>query len=463
MKRRIIIITALLFVVLLASLYLYFNHKTRPNIVIILIDALRKDHLGCYGYHRETSPNIDAFAGNAVKFMDTVSTCSWTSPSIASLFTCLYVSSHGLKTHSQKSTDILDLKFETLAEALKKNGYTTSAFIANRWIREEFNYNQGFDSFEQVGGDIPRPSGALVREKVTKWLQDKPKGPFFLYIHFMDVHGPYLPPYPYNTFFKSEKTRDLSPQEYMKLRYLKIEGQMDLNFYISQYDGGIRYCDYHVGKIIQYLKENGLFDDTIIIITSDHGEAFFEHGECDHGFTLYNEEIEVPLLMRFPHSMDLEINTHIKPLLIDIGVTLLDIIGAQFPYEVDGLSLVSQGKKRNREQKRQRIYSEEYMKGVPKIAVIEDDMKYIYHIPQEKIVEVYNLREDKGEKENLLMNEKIAASNEQREEDIGTWLHLKETRRDSISKKREQTEIDPLTLEQLKSLGYIQYEENQDN
>ena len=153
MKRRIIIITSLLIVVLSAILYLYFNHKARPNIVIILIDALRKDHLGCYGYNKNTSPNIDAFAGEAVKFVDTVSTCSWTSPSIASLFTCLYVSSHGLKTHSQKSTDILDLRFETLAEVLKKSGYTTSAFIANRWIREEFNYNQGFDHFDQVGGN----------------------------------------------------------------------------------------------------------------------------------------------------------------------------------------------------------------------------------------------------------------------------------------------------------------------
>ncbi len=465
MNKKVIAVISLLIIVPLIILFYLFYHQIRPNIIIILIDALRKDHLGCYGYFRDTSPNIDAFARDAIKFEETICTCSWTSPSIASLFTSLYVSSHGLMTHSQKSSDILDLRFETLAEALKREGYVTSAFVANRWIREEFNYHQGFDVFEQVGGDIPRPSGALVREKAMKWLQGKPKRPFFLYIHFMDVHGPYIPPYPYNTLFKSEKMRELTPQEYMKLRYLKVEGQMDLNFYINQYDGEIRYCDYHIGKIIQYLKSEDLFEKSIIIITSDHGEAFFEHGACDHGFTLYNEEIKVPLLMRLPESMDSEININIKPQLIDIGVTILDIIGTEFPYEVDGLSLVSHGKKRMKEQVRKTIYSEEYMKGFPKVAMIEEDMKYIYHIPQEKIVEIYNLSKDEGEEENLLTNDALISSNDQnqKEKDILTWLHLREAQRNRISEKREQAEIDPRTLEQLKSLGYIQYEENQDH
>jgi arylsulfatase A-like enzyme len=238
---------------------------------------------------------------------------------------------------------------------------------------------------------------------------------------------------------------------------------MDLNFYINQYDGEIRYCDYHIGKIIQYLKSEDLFEDSVIIITSDHGESFFEHGACDHGFTLYNEEIEVPLLMRFPESLDFTINDHFKPQLIDIGVTLLNIIGAEFPYEVDGLSFVSLDNKRNNEQTRQKIYSEEYMKGVPKVAIIEEDMKYIYHIPQEKIVEVYNLSEDEGEEENLLMNYNLIASNDQKKKEIRTWLHMKEAQRNRISKKREQAVIDPRTLEQLKSLGYIQYDGNQDH
>jgi arylsulfatase A-like enzyme len=237
---------------------------------------------------------------------------------------------------------------------------------------------------------------------------------------------------------------------------------MDLNFYINQYDGEIRYCDYHIGKIIQYVKEKGLFEDSVIIITSDHGEAFFEHGACDHGFTLYNEEIEVPLLMRLPDSMDFEINTQIKPQLIDVGVTLLNIIGAEFPYKVDGLSLITLRNDGNNEQKRHRIYSEEYMKGIPKAAMIEDDMKYIYHIPQESIVEIYNLSEDEGEEENQLMNDNLIASNVRKEKDIKTWLLHKEEQRNGISKKRQQTVIDPRTLEQLKSLGYIQHEGIQD-
>jgi arylsulfatase A-like enzyme len=273
----------------------------------------------------------------------------------------------------------------------------------------------------------------------------------------MDVHGPYFPPYPYNTLFTSEEKRELTPEEYMKLRYLKVEGQMDLNFYINQYDGEIRYCDYHIGKIIQFLKEKDLFKDSIIIITSDHGEAFFEHGACDHGFTLYNEEIKVPLLIRFPASFDFSIMEHKRPQLIDIGVTLLHLIGDGFPYDVDGRSLVSVSRKKDQESMRTRSFSEEYMKGIPKISMIEKDIKYIYHIPQGKIVEVYDLLEDDGEQNNLLDADSAVASYSQQEEDIQTWLDRNESMRNRISKQKHQAEIDSRTLEQLKSLGYIQY------
>ena len=458
--KKVFIIFILLIILLSAALLYHYSHQVRPNLMIILIDALRKDHLGCYGYHRNTSPKIDEFARDAIRFQETISNCSWTSPSIASLFTSLYVSSHGLKTHSQKSTDILDLGFETLAEILKKHGYTTSAFITNRWIREEFNYHQGFDVFEQVAEDITRPIAASVRESVIAWLKNRPKKPFFTYIHFMDVHGPYFSPYPYNTLFTTEKKRALTPQEYNKLRYLRIEGQRDLNFYISQYDGAIRYCDYHIGKILEYLKEADLYDDSIIIVTSDHGEAFFEHGECDHGFTLYNEEIEVPLIMRLPSSMDYAINEHAKTQLIDLGVTILDIIGAGFPYEVDGISILLPDDGLH---ERQRIYSEEYMKGFPKVALIEGNMKYIFHIPEERIVEVYDLNKDDEEKNSLIGPGYPSDAYYRMKKEIRTWLEQKGALQKRISKKPDQAPIDPRTLEQLKSLGYIQYQGENDS
>ena len=209
MTKRGIAIAAIMMltIVVLAGILLYSARVEMPNIVIILVDALRVDHLGCYRYPRDTSPNIDRFARDAIRFEGTVSTCSWTSPSIASLFTSLYVSSHGLMTHSQKSTDILAPEFKTLAEILKDKGYTTAAFVANRWIRREFNYHQGFDLFKQVGTDMARPGAAAVRENVMEWLEPNPPSPFFLYIHFMDVHGPYIPPYPFNTMFSSALTR----------------------------------------------------------------------------------------------------------------------------------------------------------------------------------------------------------------------------------------------------------------
>ncbi|MBN2372275.1 sulfatase [bacterium] len=458
---------ALLVILLASSVYIcfhiYSNRRTRPNIFIILIDALREDHLGCYGYYRDTSPHIDEFARDSKKFEGVISACSWTSPSIASLFTSLYVSSHGLMTHSQKCTDILNPQFETLAEALKKKGYTTAAFIANRWIREEFNYNQGFDTFEQVGGDIPRPGAAAVKERVILWLKDRPKQPFFAYIHFMDVHGPYYPPYPYNTFFTRKNRRELTDQEYNKLRYLKYEGQRDLNFYISQYDGGIRYCDYNIGKIMQYLREAGLYNDSVIILTSDHGEAFFEHGECDHGFTLYNEEIRVPLIIRLPPSASSEINDCILPQLIDIGVTILDMIGARFPYDVDGLSLLCAIKKGKVDQWRDAQFSEEYMKGFPKAAMIKEGIKYIYNIFEGRIVEVYDMADDDREQNNLAAAHSFSDFYACIEKQIQEWLTGKECLRNKISGKRDRANIDARTLEQLKSLGYIQPASGVDN
>ncbi|MGA1825158.1 MAG: sulfatase [bacterium] len=451
MKKKICIVSIVLISVF--GLFYYLETHAKPNIIVILVDALRKDHLGCYGYSRNTSPNIDRLAGEAIKFDNCISTCSWTSPSIASLFTSLYVSSHGLMTHSNEATDILALELVTLAEALKEKGYSTAAFIANRWIREEFNYHQGFDHFKQVGTSF-RPSAVVVREATLSWLKDKPKEPFFLYTHFMDVHGPYIPPYPYDNFFSSEKGRELTAKEYEKLRYLKIGEEKDLNFYINQYDGEIQYCDYHIGKIIQYLKDENLFDKAVIIFTADHGEAFFEHGECDHVFTLYNEEIRVPLLLKLPDCFNVTINENIKPQLVDLGVTILSLIHSEFPYEVDGLNLIDMNQKANKEQIREKIYSEEYMKGFPKIAMIENNMKYIYHSVKKRIVEVYNLREDDEERNNLLESDKDTSYREM-EKIIYDWSNKKNIQRTETIKKQQKAVIDPGTLEQLKSLGYI--------
>ena len=201
-----------------------------------------------------------------------------------------------------------------------------------------------------------------------------------------------------------------------------------------------------------------MYDDSIIIITADHGEAFFEHGACDHGFTLYNEEIKVPLLMRFPSSMACAADMRFPPQLVDIGATILHLIDARFPYEVDGISLVASPSMGDNERKRQRIFSEEHMKGIPKVAMIEGRMKYIYNIPEERIVEAYDLLEDEGEGTNLVMVDRPDVVLDRKERDIRAWLSQKNEVRKGIARTRDQAMIDSRTLEQLKSLGYIQYE-----
>ncbi|MFC1752973.1 sulfatase [Thermoproteota archaeon] len=458
--KRLIVIIVIGVAVLSLILIVQRNKAEQPNVIIILIDALRRDHLGVYGYYRNTTPNIDRFSQEAIVFQDAISQCPGTSPSVASLFTSLYSSFHGCISYSDKGeevkADFLNLKLETLAEMFKEKGYRTGAFVANHWICRRLQFDQGFDVFDPID-EVFKPLAFKLSEKAFQWINKDKAKPFFAYLHYMDVHGPYQPPPPYDSFFKSERVRQMSKKESDSLGYLSAgreRDKNDLNYYIDRYDGEIRYTDYHIGRFLEKLREHNLLENTIIVITADHGEAFFDHGFCDHGHTVYCEEINVPLIIKFPKSIKFPDVKDSRVALIDVAATIMRILNYCTSYNVEGLDLIDITNKEVLDSRS--IYSQELSTVYPpKIALIKGGYKAVYFVEEQKVTELYNLIEDKLERKNIISGNRDMAK--EFEGEIKYWLNIKSQKRIRYGLEEATVIIeDKERKDQLRSLGYIQ-------
>jgi arylsulfatase A-like enzyme len=335
------------------------RNQKRANVLLIVVDALRADHLGAYGYARETSPFFDRFSKQGVLFEHVTSQSSWTKTSMASLFS-------GLEAETVQVFGFKDTYPEevlTLAEILSRHGYETSHIQTNAWLYQEFGFNQGFGDYAVLRSNTerwPDKKAAIrawaVNEQARAWLSSRDRDrPFFLYLHYMDVHDPYIPPPPHNRMFDPEFPRELrdyifslkflrnekyifSPTAEQLYEQLKQDQDM-LAHLISLYDGEIHYFDQEFESLMAYLEETGLIENTLIIFASDHGEQFLEHGALRHGTSLYREELEVPLVFSLPGALpaDRRIKHPVRNL--DIMPTVLDILGIQEELELEGRSL----------------------------------------------------------------------------------------------------------------------------
>lgn len=299
----------------------------RPNVVLISLDTLRADHLGCYGYSRNTSPNIDRIARNGTIFKNAIAQAPWTAPSHISLFTSTYPIQHGVESYSNLRK--LSRRFVTLAERLKESGYITAGFTGGAFMSGEIGFDRGFDVYNDISnkkGDIKYSSGY-----VFDWLSQNYKEKFFLFIHCFDIHQ-YNPPEPYNKLFCPNYQGKIKPSKELVFKindsyggFFETLSKEDVEFIISLYDGAIAYVDSFIGKLVEKLKEHNIYDRTIIIITSDHGEAFNEHGKTGHGFILYDELIRIPLVMKGPGiPKKMEIEQTVRQ--IDIMPTILELL-----------------------------------------------------------------------------------------------------------------------------------------
>jgi arylsulfatase len=280
------------------------------NLVLVSIDTLRADHLGVYGYARATSPHVDAFARDAVRFENAYAHSSVTRFSVASLLT-------GFLPHETGVTegDHLPDEVQTMAELLRARGFATAAVVSNYVLRAKRGFDQGFDVYDdhtpgsEAGGRAwPERTADATTDRALELLEQlRLSQPFFLWVHYQDPHGPYTPPAPYRERFRDPKLppRPLPVNEGLSgiggiPNYQRLGGERDFHFYLSQYDGEIAYMDEQFGRLSSGLRRLGLWDASIVVFTADHGESL---GERNHWFAhmeyLYGELTRVPLIVRF--------------------------------------------------------------------------------------------------------------------------------------------------------------------
>ncbi|MFQ5491643.1 MAG: sulfatase, partial [Phycisphaerae bacterium] len=340
----------------------------RPNILLIMIDTLRADALGAYGPADTGTPNIDAIAAEGVVFNRMISQAPWTQPSIASLFSSRYAGVHKVVNYTQafKATYqgaqrvmVFDKSFETLAECLQSAGYATAALVANPFILTEYGFAQGFDHFDTSFAQNTTP-GRVVNDSALIWLNERDQSkPFFMYLHYMDVHGPFdaAPDFLSPLLDQVEKIpnkRRLTDEEFQNLRYLNKLPRIYLadaqrherlypfrEYWLARYQAGVRQIDHFIGDVRQRLADLGLWDDTYVIITSDHGEALCEHGQWEHGWSVHHTDLWIPLILRWPGHLPANRRVRQTLRLIDLMPTLLDQLRLDRPKGLQGYPLTS--------------------------------------------------------------------------------------------------------------------------
>lgn len=357
-----------------------------PNILVYLVDCLRADHVGTYGYPRPTTPEIDALARDGVVFENVYSCASWTKPSVGCLFTSLYPTSHGARTVDAA----LDGNPATLAEVLGASGYATVAWVANPLVATSaFGMARGFDRVVQVGEGSPsvnlnrlNADAAQITRDVVSWLGHSSEWRFFAYIHSLDLHAEYRPRPPFDQVF-------VNPQA------TGVARDIDL------YDNELAYNDRELGRVVQALKRLSLYDNTLIAVTADHGEEFGEHGTFRHGRSLFDSLLHVPLILKLPRSRHRGLRVSALASNVDIAPTLLDIAGLAPAPGFRGVSLrpaLADG----RTALRQTVLAEQISPKEVLYAARDSRFKYVYQLIPEPRQLLYDLHRDPDEKANLL-------------------------------------------------------------
>jgi len=325
----------------------------RPNVLLISIDSLRADHLGSYGYRRPVSPVLDRLARRGAVFPETTAPTSWTLPSHISMLTSLNVSVHAVGYGRS-----LDPARETLAEILLDRGYRTAAFVTGPWMTAAFGIHQGFEEFSNTSilprrDESTRPdaqehvrshsevTSPEISDRAIRWIDRHAQDRFFLFLHYWDVHYDFVPPEPYDRLFDPDYEGSVDGVDFVTNDAIHPRmDPRDLEHVLALYDGEIRYTDHHIGRVLDHLESLGLLDDTVVIVTSDHGEEFFEHGDKGHNKTLHEEVIRVPLLLAWPRRVPGGRVVGVHARLVDLVPTVLDLAGLPPGEEAMGRSLV---------------------------------------------------------------------------------------------------------------------------
>src|SRR6266699_696099 len=395
-----------------------------PNVVFITIDTLRPDHLGCYGDKQIGTPNIDTLAADGTRFERAYTAVPVTLPSHTVIFTGTYPTLSGVHDFAANK---LSPTQATLASVLKENGYATAAVIGSAVLDSRFGLNHGFDFYydhfdfnrlqESNLDEMERP-GNIVADVTLDWLSKNYQKKFFLWMHLYDPHYPYRPPPPYSEQYKDRP-----------------------------YDGEIAFADAQVGRLIEFLKNKSLYQNTLIILSGDHGESLGEHGEKTHGFFIYNATLHVPLIIHLPGGV------HAKTLanlvnLADLMPTVLAALNIQIPAQVQGQSLLPL-MSTNEAVDARSLYAETFL---PRLHFNWSELRGVetetYHFIDAPKPELYDLRKDPGETHNLFAEKKAVT------EEMRVRLAKLIQQYTAGQELAEKTGLDPALMERLKSLGY---------
>jgi len=419
---------------------------TRDNVVLVMVDTLRADHLGCYDYQRDTSPNLDRLATAGVLFENFYSVAPWTNPAIASLFTGRYPRSVFPPLPHKKAIGIpLPSQLPTLAERLQEAGYRTVALVDHPGINPELQFDQGFEQwhslFEDGGFDIWTVTDSdFVLDQLLVALDELGDETFFLYLHLVYPHRPYAPPAPFDSMFGSSATKT---------------GRAHRQEMVNAYDGEIRYTDELIGRLVEVLGERQLTQSTWLMVTSDHGEGFWEHNQAEHGNSFFNELTRVPMILVPPQRervAGLRVKTPAS--LVDLKPTILGLAGLEPEKELEGRDLrTSWSNPADFEAPRWLFLASPHSQGVEAAAVVRGDLKYIDRLPwRQARPALFDLAEDPAEKHNLAGVSPQAAEMSRR---LQAHLIQTEQLRSGLLKE-DEVELDKEVLERLRALGYLQ-------
>lgn len=334
----------------------------RPDLVLVTVDTLRADHLGCYGHAGDISPHVDRLAAEGVRFAD--ATVQWPStwPSMASMLTGTYPATTDVPFRPRRS---LAPRNHTLAEILKRAGYLTGAVVSNANLGRTMRFDQGFDwfleswqeaferehpdeEFENVAGRVKRfTDAAIVTGQALAWLSARdPETPLFLWVHYMDAHGPYVPPEDYaeryaGLYAENRVKLPLIPRYQRQRRAAGGPPVRDLAFYMARYDGEIRYFDDQLGRLLAGLEERWGDAPGLLALTADHGESLDEHDYyLGHGALPFQPAAQVPLLLRMPGRLPAGQVVEAPVALVALAPTLLELLGVAVPEEFQARSLL---------------------------------------------------------------------------------------------------------------------------
>ncbi len=429
------------------------RRRSATNVILISIDTLRADHLSSYGYQRSTSPILDKFASQGLLFEDVSTTCPWTLPAHASLLTGLYPRRNGVRTRTDRMRDDV----LTLAEVLREHDFLTAGIVNSHWLSKTNGLDHGFEEFLYVKESANRIRPTKVEDEAKNWLSKRRNKRFFLFLHYYDVHSDYhsLPHYERQFIRPYNGIADGSTDQLIDFRYgrLPLPNQADTEHLIDLYDAGIRQMDDGMARLFALLEEKDLFDNTLIIVTSDHGEEFMEHGGVLHGRTYFQEVLHVPLIMRGPN---LPQGKRIKDIasLLDVMPTLLALLGISPPAGLDGIDLQPLWQKKNAGSPKRLLFGEADWNNVVDNKIVDDIKRFIRQ-------DHYKLHVDRVTKKMELYD---IVSNPDETVDVSSkhapLVKLMRSRLiDFLKIGRTGRTIKPLSpeeIELLKSLGYLQ-------